>query len=329
MAGPGRRPGRAGSYGGSCWRSKRPLILRMPFEAGVYHSYEQVAALLREWESSFPELCDLSSIGECADGKQIWLLTITEKATGAHGDKPAFWCDANMHAGEVTGCEAALHLIHTLVTRWAAGDTYTRTVLSSSTIYCLPRMSADGAEYMLTTPYYCRSSPIQLDPVDYPGFVAKDIDGNGRCTMMRKKDPSGPFKQSNLDARLLVHRLPHDRDPNGVYYRVWPEGEYRGDYDGFQQTVAQGAAFTLDSNRQWPFNYDPEGVQRGAGPYPGFLPQARAVTVAVTERNNIACLMNYHTFGNMVIRPPQEELGADWPAYASLTQVGVQETGYA
>ena len=52
---------------------------QMPFRTGVYHDYEQVSALLHEWGRAYPQLCELESIGECGDGKQIWLLTLTEK----------------------------------------------------------------------------------------------------------------------------------------------------------------------------------------------------------------------------------------------------------
>ena len=40
-------------------RTNQPT--EMPFETGVYHSYEEVGALLREWASKYPELCELSS----------------------------------------------------------------------------------------------------------------------------------------------------------------------------------------------------------------------------------------------------------------------------
>ena len=60
-------------------------------------------------------------------------------------------------------------------------------MLGSSTAYVLPRISPDGAEFMLTTPFSCRSSPIKMDPLDFPGFVADDVDGNGKCLMMRQQ----------------------------------------------------------------------------------------------------------------------------------------------
>ena len=61
------------------------------------------------------------------------------------------------------------------------------------------------------------------------------------------------------------------------------------------QAAAPGDAYGLDANRQYPYNYSPEGQQRGAGELPGHLPQVRAAYEAITARPNIAALMNYHT----------------------------------
>jgi murein tripeptide amidase MpaA len=273
---------------------------------GVYHSYEQVTAILEGWAASHP-LCSLESLGQAADGKEVWMLTINDASTGAACDKPAFWLDANMHAGEVTGCEAALHFVGTLLGRWDAEDEWTRAVLAEAACLVVPRISPDGAEFMLTTPYSCRSSPVQLDPLDFPGFVADDVDGNGKCLLMRQEDPAGAYKASEQDPRIMVQRLPHER--GGTYYRLFPEGSYRGPYDGTTQRVAPGAAYSLDANRQYPFNYEPEGGQRGAGDLPGHLPQVRACYEAIAARPNIAMLMNYHTYGLQHIRPSAAHCG--------------------
>ena len=311
---------------GQQFSPRRYQLDTMPRKSGHYHNYREVTALLKEF--ALHPLCSLSTLGQATDGKQVWLLTLCDDSTGTHETKPAFWCDGNMHAGEVTGCEAALHLIETLLAQWDAADSWTKAVLSTSTVYVLPRMSPDGAEFMLTTPFSCRSSPVTLEPTDYPGFVADDVDGNGKCLLMRQPDPAGPFKASSEDPRIMVQRLPHERDPDAVYYRLWPEGLYR-DYDGATQKVAQGAAFSLDANRQYPFNYEPEGAQRGAGNLPGHLPQVQAAIEGIVSRPNIAVLMNYHTYGAMVIRPPEDELGADFGVYDALTRVGCELTGYA
>ena len=62
------------------------------YRPGYYHSFDEIAALLAEWHAAHPELCLLESVGQTLDGKELWLLTVTDKATGEHDTKPAFWC---------------------------------------------------------------------------------------------------------------------------------------------------------------------------------------------------------------------------------------------
>ena len=93
-------------------------------------------------------------------------------------------------------------------------------LIATSTVYVLPRISADGAEYIMTTPYSCRSSPVLLDPSYLPpGFVADDVDGNGECVLMRQRDPSGTVKISEMDPRIMVTRGPQERELEGEFYR--------------------------------------------------------------------------------------------------------------
>ena len=240
-----------------------------------------------------------TQIGQTLDGKDLLLISITDKSTGAHDTKPAFWCDGNTHAGEVTGTECCLHMTNEIFERLDAAEPLMVEMMSNSTIYVLPRISADGAEYILTTPYSCRSSPVLLHP-DYlpPGFVADDVDGNGVCVTMRQKDPSGGTKLSELDSRIMVQRDPHEREPEGEYFRLYPEGTFR-DFDGFTKTTAP--AFSIDLNRHSPYEYKPEGGQAGAGPYPMYLPQGRAVYESLVKHNNVATLQSYHTSGAMVL----------------------------
>jgi murein tripeptide amidase MpaA len=138
----------------------------MQREPGVYHDHAQVGALLHGWAERHP-LCAVESIGAAADGKDVWLLTITDAASGPHDSKPAFWCDGNMHAGEVTGCEACLHFVETLLAQWDGAEPWARDVLRASTVYVLPRISPDGAAIetgaappvRLTRSVLCRESP--------------------------------------------------------------------------------------------------------------------------------------------------------------------------
>ena len=74
-------------------------------------------------------------------------------------------------------------------------------------------------------PQFIRSStrpyPYAEDPPD-EGLVIEDVDGDGRIRQMRLKDPTGLWKVSAEDPRLMVRRDP--TEVGGTYYRVFVEG---------------------------------------------------------------------------------------------------------
>ena len=73
-----------------------------------YHKYDEVIVFLNTWAKDFPNLVDLYSVGKSFEGRDIWQITITNKATGKDTDKPAMFVEGNRHSGEVTAGESAL-----------------------------------------------------------------------------------------------------------------------------------------------------------------------------------------------------------------------------
>ncbi len=83
-----------------------------------YYKYAELTAVLQAWAVEHPDRFRLTSMGKSYEGRDIWLATVTNFATGPDTEKPAFWLEANIHATEVTGCTAALHLIDKLLTQY-------------------------------------------------------------------------------------------------------------------------------------------------------------------------------------------------------------------
>ena len=194
--------------------------------------FDDLTTLLHEVAVEYADVCDLSEIGRSHEGRPIWLLTITDSSTGPHDAKPALWVDASIHATELSGTVAALHLVHRLVT---GHDEIVERARRTRTIYVVPRVNPDGAEAALADrPRRLRSSTRPWpwnDPRPRPGFYADDLDGDGRVLQMRVVDPDGAWKQHPDDARLLVARGPADDPVAGPYYRLLPEGTIV-DFDG-------------------------------------------------------------------------------------------------
>ena len=74
-----------------------------------FYRHTELTRLLQDYAAAAPHLVQLHSLGQSFEGRDIWLLSLTNIATGADTDKPAFWVDGNIHAAELTACTACLY----------------------------------------------------------------------------------------------------------------------------------------------------------------------------------------------------------------------------
>ena len=267
-----------------------------------FYRYDELTEILRGWADERPELYQLESIGQSFEGRDIHFVTVTNVETGPALEKPAFLIEANIHASEVTGGAAALHLIHKLLTDYGRDPKVTR-VLDTRAFYVIPRLNPDGVELALADrPRFIRSSVRpwpRLDEQD--GLYDEDIDGDGRILMMRLPDSNGPWKPHPEEPRVMVRRDPDEGPDDGHFYRLLPEGKIRN-FDGVTIKIAPPME-GLDLNRNFPMEWTVEGEQRGAGPYPTSEPEIRAMVQAVVDRPNITGYIGYHTFSGVHLRP--------------------------
>lgn len=290
-----------------------------------YLRYDELTALLNSFAAEYPDLVEIGLIGKSHEGRDIWMATITDKATGTHDTKPAFWCDGNIHATEVSACTAVLTILAKAVTKQ-------RELLKTHTLYLVPRLNPDGAEWALETPpRLIRSStrPYPFDEDDHYGLEPKDLDGNGRILQMRVPDANGPWKISEEEPRLLKRRDPGER--GGEYFRLLDEGVLHN-YDGLTMRPhkrKQG----LDMNRNWPNQWRQEHEQHGAGPFPTSEPEVRAAVEAIVQRPNICGAITFHTFSGVHLRPPSSKSEDDIPTedlwtFQEIGKKGTEMTGY-
>lgn len=291
--------------------------------------YDELTTWLQGVAAEHPHLATLASIGKSYEGRDIWVMTLTSATTGPHDEKPAFWIDANIHAGEVTGSVSALYAIDHLTRGYGTDPQVTR-LLDRSTFYIAPRLSPDGAERYLTTPETLRSSvrPYPHEE-ERDGLTPQDINGDGLILTMRVPDPKGPWKVSDKDPRLLRRRDATDED--GTFYQLWTEGVIRN-YDGFTFRAAP-PRYGLDFNRHFAYDWTPENQQRGAGPYPMAEPETRAIAEFFRTHRNINGVHTYHTYSGVLLHPygdqPDDALPThDLKVYQHFGAKGTELTGY-
>lgn len=295
-----------------------------------YFTNDELKNVLDEWKAAFSDLIQVTMIGKSHEDRPIWLLTLTNRNSGSDLEKPAIWIDANIHATEITGTTAALYVAHHLLEGYGKDEQVTRQ-LNQSVYYIVPRVNPDGAEWgMSDNPRYIRSGvrPYPWQDKD-EGLFTKDINGDGKIYQMRFPDPNGDWKISSLDPRLMEKRAPDEID--GTYYRLLPEGMLE-DYDGYVIKIARPLE-GLDFNRNFPFEWRPEGDQHGAGSYPTSEPEIRSLVDFITNHANINIAITFHTFSRALLRPYSTKSDDDMNTedlwiYKKIGEIGTKFTGY-
>ncbi|MBX3096974.1 MAG: hypothetical protein KF812_08935 [Fimbriimonadaceae bacterium] len=299
------------------------LVPAVPYDR--YLRFDEITEILRAFQSEYADLVTLESIGKSHEGRDIWCVTVTDTSTGPANDKPAFWCDGNIHASEVSASSTVLKIIDLLCTTRPE-------VLKERAFYLVPRLGPDGAEWALETPPRIvrsgtRHYPYEEEEIE--GLERQDLDGDGRILAMRIPDSNGPWVVSEEEPRLLRKRKPGER--NDKAYRLLPEGLIQG-WDG-QTIKMRRQPQGLDFNRNFPNAWRQEFEQHGAGPYPASEPEIRAAVDFIASHPNICGGITFHTFSGVLLRPPSRMPDDDIPSedlwtYQTLGKVGQEMTGY-
>ena len=273
-----------------------------------YHSTAEAYALLDGWARAYPNLTNLYSIGQTLKGTPLRVLEITNKQTGPAAEKPGYYYDGNIHAGELTGAEVALHFAWYLLSNYGRDPRVTR-LLDTQVLYVRPKFNPDGADLALAGGASLRSTPRPYDE-DYDGLLdedpANDLNRDGAITQMRVPDPNGLWKVSGDDPRRMVRRQPGDSV--GPFYALYSEGM---DDDGDGRFNEDGVG-GIDMNRNFPRNWGLEFEQGGAGPYPLSEPETQATIEFLTRHRNVAGIVHGHTSGGFLYRLPSSEPWDDY-----------------
>ncbi len=293
-------------------------------EFDCYREFGEVEQFLRDAAEHRPELASLESIGKSYQGRDLWVMTITDPSTGEPESKPAIWVDGGVDADEVVSIEAALGVIHRLLT---SDEPEIADLLRRKTFYIAPAVIPDTSELHMRTPERPRDSTQRPWDDDGDGRLdedgPEDLDGDSQALTMRRESPIGNWTASEEDSRLMRRRRPGDTGP---FYEQWTEGVDNDDDGEYQEDRLGG----IDPNRNYPGNWFIG--QRGNGPFAGSETEVRALMDFAVAHPNIAASQHFHSSGGVVLRPPSVP---DWKLprgdlelYQRLGERGLEVTGY-
>jgi len=303
-----------------------------------YHTSAEIEEFMRKWAQQYPDLVDLYSVGKSFGGRDIWQMTLTNKRSGAHTDKPAAFFEGGRHSGEISGTERAFYLMWYLLENYAK-DPAIKQLLDTKAIYIKPMNNPDGSDMYRLTAQSNRSS-VRPQDNDGDGLLdedaGEDIDGDGHIRQMRK------FVGMGNGSAVVDSADPSGRLMRGVGqgrgdYVMYPEG-FDNDGDGrFNEDGIGG----LDLHRNYPANWRPEReatgrgwTQFGAGEYPTSEPETRAVVLWVLTHPNIGVANSMDTSVPMHLRGPStcEQTECMFPSdlkfFQHFDSVGLSITRY-
>lgn len=301
----------------------------MEIRFDTYYNFEEIVERIKWLEQQHPQILEITEIGKSHEGYDIPLTIITNKNTGCHREKPAFWMDGNIHSIELTSSAMVLYFIHRCSMEYGK-DPFITELIDNNTFYCLPCINPDGMMRALSNnPAFYRSG-VRKYGEDGNFLYVEDINDDGRILQMRIEDPTGDWKISRQDARFMIKRAPTDRETEGPFYRLFAEGLVP-EYDG--ETIPQIFPHQLDFNRNFPIKWRPEGEQQGAGDFGGSEIEIQNVIRFIAEHPNIFAAITYHTYSRVFIRafsdrPDSEMHTSDLWMFEDLEDIARNTTQY-
>ena len=128
-----------------------------------YHSYATLTLDINAWEDDYPEIINLSTIGQTELGREIWMLQISDwtgfcqegpmpvpdcehyKLDGSR--KEVVYIDGGHHGNEHLGTELAFLVAEYYIEGWANGNQEVIDLLATTELHVLIMLNADGNDF--------------------------------------------------------------------------------------------------------------------------------------------------------------------------------------
>ncbi|XP_072257440.1 carboxypeptidase M isoform X2 [Pyxicephalus adspersus] len=184
----------------------------------TYHHSQEVENILRDFNTKYPAITYLYSIGKSVEDRPLWVLVVGLHPTTHTIGIPEFKYVANMHGNEAVGRELLLHLIEYLLVNYQSDPIITQ-LINKTRIHIMPSMNPDGFE-----------SSIALDCNSVLGRANKnmyDLNRNFPDAFQQNTDPVQPETKAIMDwltkesfvlsanfhGGALVASYPYDNSP--------------------------------------------------------------------------------------------------------------------
>jgi hypothetical protein len=240
-----------------------------------YPKFSEYTALMKQFATTYPELCQLITIGYSTEGRELLVLKISDNVT-INEAEPEFLYTSSMHGDELTGYPLMLKLIEELLTKYNKDEEITK-IVNSTQIFINPLANPDGAY----GPINSRRADIIYQPqrenannVDLNRNYPDDIKGLHPYSKTFEKETKA-FMAFEAKHRFVLSANFHSGEEVTNY--PWdnkPSSNPHPDHQYFEHICKNYATQTQNDSPNHYFEFDPDahkheskGVTHGASWY--------------------------------------------------------------
>jgi murein tripeptide amidase MpaA len=316
-----------------------PVSLSLPpdYAFDRYLTAAEQAALLAQWQTTFPTLMELEEIGQSHQQRPILAVRLAGPNGPDADGRPALYLDGQHHAQEAVSANLVLYFLWHLLSSYGDDPVITH-LLDTRTLYTIPSVNPDGNDLFLAVDQNQRKN---ANP------TAADDDGDG----LVDEDPpeaagwgTANLSQVQLEAGWLA-RHPYDPLESGWSAHITgastplgvvsadgqPLAQHDNDGDGaLNEDGLGGVDLNRNYDTSWPVAItEPPASRTYSGATPFSEPESRAVRDFVLAHPNIVLAVTLHSGSDLLLYPwgaGRKEPAPDLAWYEAISARAAQLT---
>jgi hypothetical protein len=271
----------------------------------AYPTYEAYVSAMYQFETDYPNLCDVFSIGQSVNGREILFAKITQNVS-VSAPKPQFQYTGQMHGDETVTYILLLNLIEYLLQNYST-DSYVANLVDNIEIWINPLSNPDGTyaggnhtvqnatRYNANSRDLNRNYPDMLDGNHPDGYAWQPE----TVAMLNIADANHFVMSANLHSGAVVVNYPWDRISTRHADDDWYQ-YVSNIYASQAQIDSPGfSTYFTGFNNGITNGYDWYSVNGGRQDYMNYFQNCREVTLELSStkllpENQLANYWNYN-----------------------------------
>jgi hypothetical protein len=189
-----------------------------------YTTYAELTQALQTFAANFPEILKVESFGKTLEGRDMWVVKISDNVDQSESEEPSVFFNAMHHAREVMTTEVALDLIGVLTSGVASGNERIKKWVDQNEIWIVPMVNPDGSNKVWTSDSMWRKNAR--------GNYGVDINRNypykwGACSgssgTQSAQDYRGPSAASEPETQAMMNLVSRINPVMSISYHSYSE----------------------------------------------------------------------------------------------------------